>query len=53
MESGLSNKYANALNLLSTNPAVSIVCENDVGDIKKALLAGVPRENIISIGYQE
>ena len=48
--SGLSNKYANAINLLSANPVASIVCENDITDIEKAILAGVPRENIISVG---
>jgi beta-phosphoglucomutase len=48
----LSNKYANALNLLRANPVATIVFENNIVDIKKALLAGVPRENIISVGRQ-
>ena len=50
--SGLSNKYANALNLLSTNPVACIVCENDIIDIKVAMIAGVPRVNIISVDCQ-
>lgn len=47
--SGLSNKYANALNLLSVNPGSCIVCENDITEIREALVAGVPISNIISI----
>jgi phosphoglycolate phosphatase-like HAD superfamily hydrolase len=43
------NKYASALYLLKTNPIESIVCENDKSDIRKALTAGIPRKNIISI----
>lgn len=27
-----------------------VVCENEAADIEKAMLAGVPRENIISVG---
>jgi len=47
--SGLSNKYTNALNLLGANPTTTIVCENGTIDIERAILAGVPRENIISV----
>lgn len=48
-ESGHSNKYMSAFSLLNANPMLSIVCENDMVDINNALLAGVPRKNIISI----
>lgn len=48
-ESGLSNKYLNAVNLLSANPMACIVCENDISDINNAMLAGVPRKNIINV----
>lgn len=50
--SGLSNKYANALNLLSANPVACIVCENNTIDVKEAMIAGVPRVNIISVDCQ-
>ena len=52
-ESGLSNKYLSAFSLLNTSPMLSIVCENDIIDIKNATLAGVPRENIISVKCQD
>ena len=48
-ESGLSNKYLSAFTLLHANPMLSIVCENDIVDINNAILAGVPRKNIISV----
>ena len=51
-ESGLSNKYANALILIGANPDAVLVCENEITDIEKAMLAGVPRENIISVRCQ-
>lgn len=44
--SGLSNKYVNALNLLGANPVNCIVFENERIEIEKAMLAGVPRENV-------
>ena len=50
--SGISNKYANALNLLSATPVACIVCENNIIDIKEAIIAGVPRANIISVDCQ-
>lgn len=46
---GSSNKYENALNLTRTNPAAVIVFENDVADVEEAVLAGVPRGNVISV----
>jgi hypothetical protein len=49
-ESGLSNKHEKALALLGVNPAAVFVCENAAADIDKAMLAGVPKENIISVG---
>jgi beta-phosphoglucomutase-like phosphatase (HAD superfamily) len=46
---GVANKYENAMALLGVSPDAVIVFENGVSDIEKALLTGVPRENIISI----
>lgn len=46
---GLSNKYEKAINLTRTNPAAVIVFENDVADIEEAVLAGVPRSNVIRV----
>jgi len=46
---GSSNKYENALNLTRTNPAAVIVFENDVANVEEAVLAGVPRRNVISV----
>lgn len=52
-ESGLPNKYLSAFTLLKANPMLSIVCENDIIDINNAMLAGVPRKNIISVECQD
>jgi len=35
---------------MDVNPATVFVFENEAADIEKAMLAGVPRENIISGG---
>lgn len=51
-EAGSLNKYTDALTLMGTNPDAVLVCENEIADIERAALAGVPRENIISIGRQ-
>lgn len=45
----MSNKYESALALLDVNSSV-FVCENEAAYIEKAMFAGVPRENIISVG---
>jgi beta-phosphoglucomutase-like phosphatase (HAD superfamily) len=44
-----TNKYENALGIIGANPEAVIVFENDIGDVEKALRAGVPKENVISI----
>jgi beta-phosphoglucomutase len=43
-----SNKYESALSITGANPEAVLVFENDIADVEKALLAGVPRKNIIS-----
>ena len=43
-----SNKYESALGITGANPETVLVFENDIADVEKALLAGVPRKNIIS-----
>lgn len=35
---------------MGVDPAAVSVCENEAADIEKAMLAGVPSENIISVG---
>jgi beta-phosphoglucomutase-like phosphatase (HAD superfamily) len=52
-ECELSNKYLSAFTLLNTNSLECIVYENDINDINSALLAGVPRKNIISVECQD
>ena len=52
-ESEISNKYVSAFSLLHADPILSIVFENDTIDIKNAILAGVPRKNIISVECQD
>jgi hypothetical protein len=47
--SELSNKYASAFYFLNANPVTSIVCENDLNEIRNAQIAGVPKENIVSV----
>lgn len=47
-ESGLSNKYLNAINQLQESPLFTIVCENDIAEINHAIMAGVPKDNIKS-----
>ncbi len=47
-ENGSSNKYKRALMLTGQNPYEVIVFENEASDIENAVLAGVPRSNIIS-----
>ena len=42
------NKYQTALCLMGVTPESVLVFENDISDIEKAVLAGVPRRNIIS-----
>jgi beta-phosphoglucomutase len=43
-----SNKYESALSITGANPETALVFENDITDVEKALLAGVPRKNVIS-----
>jgi|ERR1039458_5059398 beta-phosphoglucomutase-like phosphatase (HAD superfamily) len=43
------NKYENALIRLGVHPTCVFVFENETADVNDATLAGVPRENIISI----
>lgn len=52
LRSGASNKYAYALTLMCANPYAVLVFENEITDIENAMLAGVPRKNIISSGFQ-
>lgn len=47
-EDGSSNKYERALMLTGHHPCAVIVFENGISDIENAVLAGVPRRNIIS-----
>lgn len=47
-----SNKYVNALYLMGANPDTVLVFENETGDIEKAIIAGVPEKNIISLGHK-
>lgn len=44
-----SNKYEIALSLMGANPEAILVFENEIADVEKAVLAGVSRENIISV----
>ncbi len=44
-----SNKYESALNITGAKPETVLVFENDITDIEKALLAGIPRSNVISM----
>lgn len=47
-EGGSSNKYECALSLMEANPDAVLVFENEISDIEKAVLAGVPRRNVVS-----
>lgn len=46
---GVANKYENSMIRLDASPEAVLVFENESADVEKAVLAGVPRENIISI----
>lgn len=47
-EGGSSNKYEIALGLMGANPETILVFENEIADVERAVVAGVPRKNIIS-----
>lgn len=47
-QDGSSNKYENALIMMGAGPDAVLVFENDIADVEKAVLAGVPRRNVIS-----
>lgn len=46
---GVANKYENAMIRLGAIPEAVLVFENEIIDAENAVLAGIPRENIISI----
>ena len=46
---GSSNKYEDALRLMGANPESVIIFENDIVDAEKAVLAGVPRRNVLRV----
>jgi beta-phosphoglucomutase-like phosphatase (HAD superfamily) len=46
LKSGLQCKYAYALTLMKADPNAVLVFENEIPEIKKAVLAGVPKNNI-------
>ncbi|WP_028946583.1 HAD hydrolase-like protein [Synechocystis sp. PCC 6714] len=46
LESGLQCKYAYALTLMKVDPNAVLVFENEILEIKKAVLAGIPKNNI-------
>ena len=43
------NKYSSALSITGTCPEKALVFENDRADMEKAVHAGIPRSNIISV----
>jgi beta-phosphoglucomutase len=46
LEARASNKYAYSLELVGANPNFVLVFENEISEIEKAILAGIPRKNI-------
>jgi beta-phosphoglucomutase-like phosphatase (HAD superfamily) len=48
-QGGSLNKYESALSLMGASPEAVLVFENDIADVEKAVLAGVPRRNVISV----
>ena len=47
---GQGNKYANYFNAFDSDPAACVVWENEEGQIKSAIAAGVKMENIRKVG---
>jgi beta-phosphoglucomutase-like phosphatase (HAD superfamily) len=47
---GQGNKYANYFNAFDSDPAACVVWENEDGQIKSAIAAGVQMENIRKVG---
>lgn len=45
------NKYAGAMLLLGVEPNSVLVCEGEAEDIEKAVHAGIPRKNIVSVKW--
>jgi beta-phosphoglucomutase len=48
-EKGITNKYQNAIIQLDARPESVIVFEDEIAEVHNAMLAGIPRENIIII----
>ena len=43
---GAVNKFENAMTLLGVSPDAVFVFENEIADVEKAVIAGVPRESV-------
>lgn len=44
-----NNKIGHILDCLNIDPSLTIVFENDVNEIQKAIFSGVPDKNIVNL----